>query len=456
MARTRASAICAALLAILGVTSATRRAHAQTTLNERLRVQGIYSVQSGGVPPSDLALQVVPEVSLLDVTKRSQVRLTYIFAATADTSVPTTLSNLLTLNSAFDLSKRTSLILSADVGHSTVTNALALNAPANVPTGTVPIGIGQIFTSRVGEGITWEASSRTRVTQLADATYVSTIDAPPQSTVETYLANGVLSIDRVWPKDAIGIDFRGGYAHARVAPLPASRLIPLAVTPHWRHDISRSLTSLFVAGATVVVSPDPDTKSLAGPYAQASFRYLVDDSTFDLLGSVGTTANAITAQLLYADQVRFGATTVLSNEHHVTGSAGLAYTHGSLVELRRGINPQPDFDVVIADVGVTWSPAPYVGLFVRDQFVDQITAAGVGAAAPPALQRNSVFLGIQLVSRPDPIRVPTQFPQRVDGADAAVGTSSGTTPSPSSSGGGAGDSGSSGSGAPSSSSGDSP
>ena len=438
MAWTRANAMCAALLALLAVLATAAPGRAQTTLTERLRVQGIYSTQTGTVPPQDIAAQVVPELSLLDVSKRSQLRATYTFAATAHTTLPADISNRLVLTSAFDLSKRTSLLLAAEAGHTTVTNSLILRSPADAPTGTVPIGIGQLFTSRVGEGVSWEASSRMRFTQLADGTYITTINAPANLSVEAYLANLVLSLDRVWPTDAVGIDLRGGFAQSKVAPLPRSRLVPMSVTPHWRHDISRSVTSLFVGGATLVVSPDPATRTLAAPYGQATLSYLVDDSTFDLTGSVGTTANALTAQLLYGEQVALRTTTSLSNEHHVVGSAGVGYTHGSVIELRPAAVTQPDFDAFIADAGLSWSATLYMDLFARYQFVDQITAAGAaggGLGATPALQRHAVIIGIQLVARPDPIRVPTRFPQRVDRGDASVGTSSGTSPNPSSSGG---------------------
>lgn len=420
-----------ALLALLALASPAR---AQTTLTERARVQGIYSYQTGTVPPQDLAVQVVPEVSLLDVSKRSQLRATYTFAAGVHTTLPADISNRLVLNSAFDLSQRTSLLFSADVGHTSVTNSLVLGSPSNVPGGAIPLTVGQLFTSRVGEGVSWEASPTIRFTQLADATYITTINAPPALSVEAYLANAVLSLDRAFPTDAVGIDLRGGYAVSHIAPLPTSRLVPISLTPHWRHDLSQTLTSLFVAGATVVVSPDPDTRTLAGPFGQATLTYLLGDSTFDLTGSVGPTANALTAQLIYADQVMLRTTTALSVEHHIVGTAGVGYTHGSVIELRRNIVPQPDFDAFIADTGVTWSPTPAVDLFVRYQYVDQLTAAGAGAVATPALQRHAVIIGIQLATRPDPIRVPTQFPQRVDRSDAAVGTSSGATPASPSSG----------------------
>lgn len=424
------------LRAVLGLLALSSPARAQTTLTERLRVQGVYSAQTGSVPPQDIAAQVVPELSLLDVSKRSQLRATYTFAATAHTTLPADLSNRLVLTSAFDLSKRTSLLLSAEAGHTTVTNSLILRSPADAPTGAVPIAVGQIFTSRAAEGVSWEASSRMRFTQLADASYISTIDAPANLSIEAYLANLVLSLDRVWPTDAFGADLRAGYAESHVSPLPRSRLVPLAITPHWRHDISRSVTSLFVGGATLVVSPDPATRTLAAPYGQATLSYLVDDSTFDLTGSIGTTANPLTAQLLNAEQAALRTTTALSNPHHVIGSAGIGYTHGSVIELRRAAVAQPDFDAFIADAGVTWAATLAVDLFARYQFVDQLTAAGAGLTATPALQRHAVIIGIQLSARPDPVRVPTRFPQRVDRGDAAVGTSSGGSPGGASDGGG--------------------
>lgn len=439
MSRKRAVAICAALLALLAPLTLERPARAQTSLTERLRVQGIYSTQTGTTPPQDIAAQVVPELSLLDVSKRSQVRATYTFAATAHTTLPADISNRLVLTSAFDVSKRTSLLLAAEAGHTTVTNSLILRSPADVPAGQVPLAVGQLFTSRVGEGVSWEASKVLRFTQLADATYVTTINAPATSSVEAYLGNLVFSLDRAMASrvDAIGIDLRGGYAESQVALLPRSKLFPIALTPHWRHDVSRSVTTLFVAGATAVASPDPATKTLAGPYGQATVSYLVDDSTFDLTGSVGTTANPLTAQLLYAEQVTLRTTTALSVEHHVAGSAGIGYTHGSVVELRRAVVGQPDFDAFIADVGLSWAPTPVVDLFARYQFVDQVTASQ-GLVASGSVQRNAVIVGIQLSARPDPIRVPTRFPQRVDRGDAAAGATpssssssgaSGTTPS---------------------------
>ena len=413
MRSVRALALCTVLGASVGVSSI---ASAQTALTERLRVQGIYSHQTPQTAPDDFAAQAVPELSLLVLGKRSQLRATYTLAATAHTTFPADIANRVNLTSASELSKRTSLLLSAEAGHSTVTNALILGGTSATPIGGVPLTAGQLLTMRVGEGTSWEASPVVRLDQVVDASYITTIDAPVS--LDSYLANAVVSVDRAWKSDALGIDFRGGYAQSHTPPFPRSRLIPLGLTPHWRHDISRTLTSLFVVGASIVFSPDPGTRPLVGPFAQASFSYVLDDATFDLIGSIGTQANALTAQLLYADQVTLRASTPLSIRHAIVASAAVGYTHGTIIERRRDAIQPPDFDTFIADAGISWSPTPAVELFARYQFINQITA-DTALGTTPALLRDVVIIGIQLTSRPDAVRVPTRFSNRVDRSDAA-------------------------------------
>ncbi len=415
MRSVRAITLCVIVLGtILGTTSI---ASAQTSLAERLRAQGIYTHQTGQASPDDLAGQVVPELSLLSLGARSQLRATYTLAATAHTTFPADLANRVNLSSAFELSKRTTLLLSAEAGHSTVANALISGGSSAAPVGVVPLAAGQLLTARISEGTSWEASPVIRFNQSVDATYVTTFDGP--LSLDGYLANAVVSIDRTWKSDALGVDLRNGYARTHAEPLPPERLISLALTPHWRHDISQALTSLFVAGASIVFSPDPGTRPLVGPFAQASFNYLLDEATVAVIGSVGTQANALTAQLLYADQVTIRASTPLSLRHAIDASTSIGYIHGTILDRRRGVVQPPDFDAFIADASIGWSPTEAVELFARYQFLDQL-AADTALAATPATQRSTVILGIQLSSHPDPIRVPTRFPQRVDRSDAAM------------------------------------
>lgn len=309
------------------------------------------------------------------------------------------------------------MLLSAEAGHTSLTNALILRAPADAPVGALPLTAGQLVTARVAEGTSWEASPVVRVGQTADALYVKAINSPTAQ--ESYLVNAIASVDRSWKVDTLGIDFRAGYAWSHTEGTPPSRLVPLAVTPHWRHDISRNLSALFVAGGSIVLSLDPGTRPLLAPFMQASFLYLVDDATFELTGSVGTQGNSLTAQLLYADQIVLRVATPLSVRHAVVASASVGYTHGSVVDLRRDTLQPPGFDTFIADAGIGWSPTAAVELFARYQFLDQITA-DTALATTPALQRNAVILGVQLSSGPSATRVPTRFPQRVDRSDAAA------------------------------------
>jgi hypothetical protein len=389
---------------------------ADTGLEERLRAQGIYAHQTRQTPRDDFAGQVSPELTLFSIAERAQFRLTYTFLATAHTAYPADISNRANLVATLELSKRTTMLLSAEVGHSTVANALIARPASETTVGVVPITAGQLLTTRISEATSWEASPVVRLGQQVDASYVVSIDAP--LALETYLANAVVSLDREWKRDALGIDFRASYVRSHAEPLPPQRLVPLALTPHWRHDISRSLTSLLLGGASVIVSPDTGTRARLAPFLQGSLLYTVDDASFELLGSVGTQPNALTAQLLYADQVTLRASTPLSVEHGVVASAAVGYTHGSIVNVNRGASRAPDFDSFIADASVGWSPVDALQLFARYLFIDQITA-DTPPTITPAVQRSTVILGIQLSSRPDPVRVPTRFPQRVDRTDTA-------------------------------------
>lgn len=429
----------AALYGLIGASvTLTSFASAQTGLTERLRLQGIYANQTGQSPPDDLAGQVVPELSFLALGERSLLRVTYTFAATGHTALPADIANRLNLSSAFELSKRTTMLLSAEAGHSTVSNALIARSPSDAPAGVLPLTTGQLVSTRVSEGTSWEASPVVRLTQQVDGAYVTSIDDPVA--LDGYIVNAIVSVDRSWKNDAVGIDARASYGRSHTDPLPPERLIPLGLTPHWRHDISRALTSFFAAGATVVLSPDAGTRPHVGPFAQASFDYLVDDSTFDLTASVGTQPNALTAQLLYAEQATFRAATPLSVKHAIVASAAVGFTHGSVVDLRRVGVQAPDFNAFIGDAGIGWSPTTAVELFARYQFLDQVTDATAGASTP-SLQRHAVLVGVQLTSRPDPVRVPTRFPQRVDRSDAPgpaapasapaeSGSDSGSAPAP--------------------------
>lgn len=410
MSWVRAVAICGAAMAVPSLASA------QTTLTERLRVQGVYAYQTSDTPPEDLALQAVPELSLLSAGKRSLLRATYTLAATAHTTFPAEIANRVNLASTFELSKRTTLILSAEAGHTTIANVLLTQQPSDAPAGVLPLRAGQLVTSRVSEGTSWEASPVVRISQVVDASYITSFDAPVP--FDTFLTGAVVSIDRTWKADVLGIDFRGGYAQSHASPSPVERLVPLGLTPHWRHDLSATLSSYVVAGTTVVISPDAGTDPLIAPFAQASLDYLYQDATFGLTAAVGTQANALTAQLLYAEQVTFRAISPLSSQYGIFGQAALGYTHGSIIERQRDVPQPPDFDTFIADASISWAASPVVEIFARYQFVDQITAQSAFVTTP-TVQRSAIFLGIQLSSRPDTTRVPRRFPQRVDRSDGA-------------------------------------
>lgn len=415
--------IAAVLVATAFLASSALPARAETTLTERLRVQGVYAHLVHQAPADDVAAQAFPELSLVSVGKRASVRVTYTFVGSLHSATASDVANRVGLASTFELSKRTTMLASADAGHSTATTALLTAPPSAAPTGAVPLTLGQLVSGHVAEATTTELSPVVRFDQTVSAAYVRSVDHPIS---EGWLTDAVLTLDRVWQKDALGVDARASFARSRREPIRAASQLPAGGTLHWRHDLSRTLSSYVAGGAAVVLSPDRDTRHVVRPLAQGQLAYQSEEATVTLAGTLGPQPNPLTAELLYSGQATLRATVPISVRHGVLASATAGWTRGTLIELRRSIPAPPSFDTLVADAGIGWAPTPYVELFARYQFLDQITAAAAAITTPEVL-RHAAILGIQLSSRPDPARIPTTLPQRVDRADAAPSEPAPTT-----------------------------
>ena len=389
---------------------------AQTaSVSERIRIQGAYAHQDRQTPSDDVAAQAVPELSFLLVGKRTQLRVTYTLLASVHTALPVDFSNRLLLSSSFELTKRTTLLVSAEGGQSSVGNALVTRGADQAAVGTLPSSRTQLVNAHVSEALAWEASPVVRLGEAADASYVTTLDAPTASA--STFANVVLSADRSWVRDAIGVDLRAAYGRTEADGTPTLTSIPFSVTPHYRRDLDASLSVYAAAGPVVIYSPDPGSPTLVRPYVSAIGDYLVgDDTTVELDGSIGTQPSALTSQLLYAENANLRLTVPISRHHRVRGAATLGYMHGSVLARRDGVVQPPAFDTVVADAGATWDATPLVGIFARYQLYDQLASTANGVATP-SLLRSVVFVGIQLSSPTDGVRVPARFSRRVDGND---------------------------------------
>ena len=403
-------------------------AGAQPELSGRLRLQGGYShVSNQGTveAPDDAWLGITPEVSLFVPARRAQAHFTYSLAASSHSSFGTDIANRLAAVSSFELSKRSFLLLSSEASETSVSTALATPAATGPSVATVPPSDSKLLTARLATAVSYDVSPSMRLGAALDGAFVRILNVTP---VENYLANASFYAEHVGKSDIVGGDLRAGYASTQQRPpAPDQQIVALSLAPHWRHDISETLNSSIRAGVAVIVSPDRYTQAIAAPSAQGSLLYGRDAASFELSASIGPQANAVTAQLLNAEQVAGRLVVPLSLRYHVLAGVSAGFLHGQILNLRYDVPTPAPFDAILASLDVGWAPSEVVQIYGRYQLLDQITAAPSATAtstdaalpnASPAALRNIVTFGVQLSVPSRPIRIPTHFPQRVDGTDA--------------------------------------
>jgi hypothetical protein len=429
MHRTSAVAICGALLVLAPC------ANAQTALIEGARVQAGYIHETRPATPAvdDLSIGVLPELTLLSIAPRTRLSLTYALAGILHSFYASEIDNSLTLQAAFDVSKRTTLTLSAYAAQTTLNNYL-LTQPA-ATTGAAIAGGTTVITTGVGQALSYELSPRVRVDELTSATYFKTL--PPSVQLDSF--NGTLggSIERSWVKDGLGLEATAGYSNVNAtAPTPDQSYVLGTLAPRWRHDWSRTVSSLVAAGASALLTPDGSADPLVLPFARGSLLYTPGDSTFELVAATGITPNLLTGQTLQSTDVSLRALTPISTRAQLFLVGSVGYSHGNLVDRVTPAN-QYGFDSGLGDAELLWQVSPYVQLFGHYSIIAQdaaIDASAIASGFTPSFVRNSFLLGIALFSRsaaqggggggggaggaPD---VETRFPQRVDRTDSTLG-----------------------------------
>jgi hypothetical protein len=395
----------------------------QTGFTEGLRVQGGYTHQTAA--PDNLTLTTIPAVSFLYLQKRAELRATYAFTFSVYTGGSSAdIANRLNVSSYFDLSQRTGLVLTAEGTQTTVNNALTA-APASATTvTTLPTGSTNLVTARISEGLSHQVTPVVRTGQALDGLYSTQLE---QTNLHGYYTSASLSLEREWPRDALGGDVRTAYSFSHAPPFPDSQLVNIGLTPHWRHDISRQFTASLATGASVIFSPQPGTRRILEPFVLATLLYAWSDSEVDVNYFMGVAPNQLTAQPFQTDRVGLHASTPLSVRYRIAGGTSISYAHSKTLNLFTDptLPPIPSTDAVFGDVDVGWSPVENVQVFARYQIYDQIVSGAVdttipNATPPPANEiRHLAFIGVQLSSRLDTFKVRTSFPQRVDRGDPA-------------------------------------
>lgn len=424
MVRASAVVLCGALLAVPSTVGA-------QVLTERIRVHGGFVTEARPPPEprrNDVFVVAAPELSALYGGGTSTFRLTYsLTGALHSRRQSTELANTLTLDWAFEPTRRSIVMLSVVGTQSSVQNILFAR-PASAGAAEVVPGLGtRLLRARVSQRFGYEVSPRVRFDQNADANAMTTLS--PSIPRDALFGAVGAGLERAWPTDALGAEVSALYA-MMWPPEPADEREFLTVTgaPRWRHDWSDTLSSLVAVGASRITelssAPNGEKGSFTAPYARGALLYTGETSRAALTLTSSVTPNPMSGQLVHGHQATIQYATALSLYAGVFGGLSLGGLRGDVLDWedrRMGRT----FNALLFDADLMWQAGPLVQLFARYQFVAQVNERSE-LSAPPSFIRDTLLAGIVLSSRPPetvgrgaaPLdEAPTDLPVRVDRAD---------------------------------------
>lgn len=408
--------------AMLCIARTARAEPTSFTLSPRVRVQGGLITENRPSPAprtEDLWLGAMPGVSLTALSRDLATTVDYqLNGAVHSLGGASEISNYVNVAAAYEATPRLRLLGSGQFIQSSVTNLLVTQGAATNVVTVLPTAANKIVTARVGQGLSYELTSRLRLEQSADASVFTTLAPTPP--LDTFSAGLGGAIDHSWRNDAVGFETRATYTIAHfIPPLLDQSFFTFTGGPRWRRDWSPSWTTSIAAGATSLVSTDTAAETRVAPFARASALYLWAPTQLDLALSTGFTPSILSSQIFQAHQATLRGTRPIWEHQRLYGSASIGYLRASLIDVRdQGLGQ--DFDAFLSDVEVSWQALPLVQVFARYQFIAQIGERQT-TGLNPSMLRDVLLLGFQLTTRPPNAEVassvPTTFGRRVDRSD---------------------------------------
>ncbi|HVJ88472.1 MAG TPA: hypothetical protein VM580_01635, partial [Labilithrix sp.] len=149
-----------AFVTCAGVLTLSLPAGAESTMAERLRVQGGFITQARPRPAprvDDVFIGAVPELALYWARPSGLFSLNYqLTGALHSLSGASEIANRLVLASLWDMTSRATLILSAEAAQTSFSNLLISRQAADSTVALFPPNSNRIFSARVNEGINYE------------------------------------------------------------------------------------------------------------------------------------------------------------------------------------------------------------------------------------------------------------------------------------------------------------
>lgn len=373
----------------------------------RVRTGSVFWMLSPGV------------VLALDSPRRLQrigYRYEYDFYFNRRTSSSST--NRLDYRGFFELSRRSNLVLGANVTQSDRFNKVAFAAPGAGTVGAPPTGTGSFLQAALDQSLSLDVAEGWRAWQSANVR----ADTPIFDTIAPKSTGGGLRLgaERSFLADAWGLEGRGDYrvvsgsVRTDGSRAGVQRQLMGGGVVLWRHDWLRELTSSAEAGVLRVERLNTD-RGFWTPTASGTLSYATEAGDAQLVYAHTVTTNTLLGQSLLVDEVRLRGDLPLTSKGELSLAGSCGYQYGRLLDENAELATR--VRVLLADISLGWQATKLLSVGIRYQHIEQKS----GADRPPlpvSFVQNNVLLGATL-RFPAERDMPRAYraPRRVDRAD---------------------------------------
>lgn len=375
-----------------------------------------------GVPPkaADAFLILSPGLALSAATRRIVQRLQYTYSLSVfeKQSGANTSSNRLDYLGFFDLSPRTSMLLTSSLVESRPYTTSLVVPPGVGEVAASPPGSSAILGASAGEQLDFDVAEGWRAWQGTGV--LAGMPLAGTSRQRTLEATARVGGERAWRADALGLEGRGDYTvitggvAADGAALGVQKQLVGTGVAVWRHDLGRQFTGRAEAGA-VRVQRLSSGRGFWEPTGTASLGWTPMLGNAELSISHRVTTNPLLGQTLLVDEAQLRAGVPFDDKGTVVLGASGGYQRGRLIE--EDATLAAHVNTLLLDVGLAWQTTDALGLSLRFQHAEQISDAAL-PPLPLSYVRNTALL-TATVRFPPEREMPRAYraPQRVDRSD---------------------------------------
>jgi len=255
----------------------------------------------------------------------------------------------------------------------------------------------------------------------------------PQDALSQFdgVVSGLVALERLYPRDAIGASFSAGYAQLRplTALAPAYGSYSTALTARWNHDFDLRWNAQATAGIQQTLTAAGSYPLAVTPTGTLVGRVQGRNTAFSLEASYGAAASPQTGTVALTEQVVLRGSMVAAGAEGPSALArslrfSLGFMHADPLGGKGAQQAAGTGDAAAAELGVLW------GLWRAAQANLRYSAAyqfGQGSGIQPSLV-HVLLLGITIRYGTGFMPPSPSLGGRVDGGDA-VGIPGTQTPS---------------------------